>query len=74
MLLLPPLLFVLCVFSATNITIDDTDPSIAYVGEWSNGIAVNNVNDNHSYGGTHAWTTSDTAKATLTFNGESLHI
>ena len=63
------LLFAFCVSAATNITIDDLDSSITYIGTWNVGS-----NEANSYDGGHHSTTDVNAKATLTFNGRLLQI
>lgn len=47
-----------------NVTVDDSDPAIVYVGTWGGG-----TNDTVSYGGSHRWTTTPNNSATFTFEG-----
>ena len=49
-----------------NVTIDDNDPSIEYVGQW-----VVSYNDNVSYGGNHHYSNTPGGRATFTFTGST---
>lgn len=52
------------VMALHNITIDDSDPAIAYVGSWNDG-----KNEPRAYGGGHRSTTDRQNNATFTFVG-----
>lgn len=63
------LIFLLQVYSTNalrNVTIDDNDPSIEYVGQW-----VVSSHDNVSYGGSHRYSNTAGARATFTFTGST---
>ena len=47
-----------------NITVDDTDPAITYMGPWGIGSG-----DSDSYGGAHRWANQSGAYATFSFTG-----
>ncbi|KAG1743138.1 hypothetical protein EDB19DRAFT_589849 [Suillus lakei] len=52
-----------------NVTVDNTDPSIYYVGNWSQCTA----SKASSYGGTRNCTAQDGANATFTFSGVAIY-
>jgi hypothetical protein len=51
-----------------NVTVDDTDPSIAYAGSWEPSVSHTSGLD---IGGTHTVSEDATASATFTFTGTS---
>ncbi|KXN84948.1 hypothetical protein AN958_11890 [Leucoagaricus sp. SymC.cos] len=67
------LVFLLCqlVFSAhclRNVTVDDNNPSIQYVGDWSRSTQTD-----LDYGGTHMLTTNASSRALFNFTGVAVY-
>jgi len=56
--------------SLRNITVDDTDPSVSYQGNWGNTAGADSTYA--SYGGSHRYTTEVGASVTFTFTGKYL--
>lgn len=51
-------------FKLTNVTVDDTNPAVAYVGQWNDGTGEASF-----YGGGHRSTTTPGNNATFAFTG-----
>ncbi|KAF7344279.1 hypothetical protein MVEN_01719300 [Mycena venus] len=68
--LLPLPLFFHVAGALLNVSIDDTDPSIMYGGQWEGSSTIRSSLD---YGGGHAVSTDSSASATLTFTGVAVY-
>ena len=66
-----PLLGLLSLVAAqtlTNLTVDDSDPRIVYVGNWESAARHTSALD---YGGTHVLSSDPLGSATFSFTGRS---
>ena len=60
--------------STTNITLDDTSPTIVYSSNWAAQFSSNSSSISQFFGGTYHSAQANGATANLTFNGSAIYI